>query len=171
MTLKKHMLKNQKGMTLIEMVLAMTGMAILALVAAMIIAPWSKTYTTISNRTTSQDDARYAFDRMCQEIQGIKQGNLTGATNTQLSFVDNAGNATNFHLSGNSLYRGSDKLLENVDSFQFIYFDASSASTSTASSVRRVVITASISSPGGEGAALNLRTGVYLRNYLYENYQ
>lgn len=156
---------------MIEMVLSITALAILAGVAAMMISPWAKSYSTIAAREASHDDTRFAFEKMSREIQMISQGNVQSPlTSSQFSFIDSSSVSTSYNLSATTLYRGTDKLLTNVTSLTFTCYDSSNATTTTPANVRRVQIVMTIDPATSEAQPINLRTDVFLRNYVYDNY-
>ncbi len=164
-------IQNIKGFSLVEMILSILAVGILSLTAAYVLQPWARNYSNAANKGTTHDDVRFAFERMSREIQGIKQGNI-GPTisSTDLDFTDGDSTATDYHLTGTTLYRGNDKLLTNVTSLAFTYYDSTGAVTATAANVRRVQVVLA-ADPSGDAQAVNLRTDIFLRNYAYDNYQ
>lgn len=163
--------QEKKGFSLVEMIISILAVSILSLTAAYVLQPWAKSYSNVANKGTTHDDVRFAFERMTREIQMIKQGN-TGPTisSTELDFTDNGSTATDYKLTGTTLYRGNDKLLANVTSLAFTYYDSAGAVTATAANVRRIQVVIA-ADPPGDAQAVNLRTDIFLRNYAYDNYQ
>lgn len=160
---------NQKGFTLLEIIFSMLLISILFAVTSTIIIKGMDSYIFASDREGTLDDIRYATDRITREIQRFGSGSLTSLSSTQIDFTDTLGSATNFRLSGTSLYRGNDLLLEGVSSFSFTGYDSSGSVTVQASDVRRILFTMSIL-PTEQSAVIKSRSNVFLRNFMYLSY-
>lgn len=161
---------NNKGFTMVETILAMLLTAILFTASSVILNQGIASYTMVTDREGTLDEIRYGIDRMFREIQRIDQGEVSSIGATQIAFVDVLGNATDFHLTGNILYRGADKLMNNVTSLAITAYDSTGAVTIQAGSVRRVLLVLS-ATPDGQTDPITLRTAAFLRNYMYDTYQ
>ena len=161
---------NNKGFTMVETILAMLLVAILFTLSSVILNRGIASYTMVTDREGTLDEIRYGIERMFREIQRIDQGEVNSIGATQIAFVDVLGNSTDFHLTGNILYRGADKLMNNVTSFGVTGYDNTGAVTTQATSVRRVLLVLS-ATPNGQTDPITLRTAAFLRNYTYDTYQ
>lgn len=163
-----------KGFTLVEIVLSISLVSILFAASAIILDRGIDSFASISERGAKHQDARYAMERMVRELLLIEagpQGDLINLQDSSLSFRDNQGINTDFNLSGNTLNRGSDPLLENVTVLTFTGYRSNGVVTNANPQIRRIRIEFS-TLPQGETTPLTLRTDVFLRGEdLYENFQ
>ncbi len=162
-------LSNKRGFTLLEIILSSLIMAILFAVTSIIITKGMDSYIFASDREGTLDDVRYAVDRVTREVQRLGSGQLTSITSTQINFTDTTGTATNFRVSGSSLYRGNDLLLSGLSSMAFTGYDSTGTSTAQASQVRRILFTLSVL-PTGQSTAIKSRTNIFMRNFMYLSY-
>lgn len=162
-----------KGFTLVEMILSISLVGILFALSAIILDRGLDSYASISERVAKNQDVRFAMERMARELLLVEAGpggDLTGIDADEIRFRDRLGNSTNFSLSGNTLYRGSDPLLENVTSFVVTGYNSNNAVTTAHPQVRRVRVQLS-SLPQGETAVITLRTDIFMRTDMYENFK
>lgn len=163
----------QKGFTIVETVLSIALIGILIVLSSVLLRQGLDSYAHISNRGGNLQSARYAMERMVRELKraGDKDSNkIQNISSTRITFTDADGNTTNFELIGTLLKRGSDRLLENVTALAFTGFRDNNDQTSSAQQLRRVRIQLT-TLPPAETAPLILRTDVFFRNYMYENFQ
>jgi hypothetical protein len=90
---------------------------------------------------------------MIRELRNIqKEGdntpNISSANATSITFVDVLDNTITFSLSGSTVQRNSNALVEQVSSLQFRYFNGSNAELTTLplsatdrNNVRRIMVT------------------------------
>lgn len=163
-------LANQKGFSLLEIILSLFLISVLFAVTSLIMTKGMDSYIFASDRESLLDDAGYAVDRMTREIQRLGSGSLTSISSTQIDFTDSLGNSTSFRLNGTSLYRGNDLLLKGVMSFSFTGYDSAGNVTAQAENVRRILFTLSVL-PTGQSSAIKSQSSIFLRNYMYLNYK
>lgn len=161
-----------RGFTLVELVLTIVLIGILFGLGSLVLIQGLDSYAHIFARHTALQKARYAMERMVRETRLIsdQDNSLRGLQDTQLSFVDAASQPTDFHWAGQTLWRGGDRLADDVTALSFTGFRDNNAETSAAPLVRRVRIELT-TTPPGQVAPLVLRTDIFLRNFLYENFQ
>lgn len=162
-----------KGFTLVEIILCVSLVGILFATTAILLDRGVASFATISERGAKNQDARFAMERMVRElilVDAGPSGELQNFQTASLSFRDNLGLNTDFHLTGTTLYRGSDPLLENVTALTFTGYQSNNNTTQAAPQVRRIRVQLS-ALPQGETAAMTLRTDVFLRTDMYENFQ
>lgn len=163
----------QKGFTLVEIVLTITMIAILFTVTSLVLSQGLDSYSHISKRAATLQEARYALERMSRELVRVgdeNNTNIQNIQNDQITFVDSGGNTANFNFSNQTLWRGSDRLLDNVTAVTFTGFRDNGNTTNSGQQTRRVRIELT-ALPQGETVPISLRTDIFIRNYLYENFQ
>lgn len=124
-------LKNNRGFSLIETVLGLClGVAVLGLTSDALINNFDAA-TYISERKSELGDGRYAMNRMTDELLHVETADISSIQATQISFVSQSGESTNFRLAANGsemgLYRGDNLLVDHVTSFELTYYDANGA--------------------------------------------
>lgn len=150
----------------------MVLLSIVAIGSGIALTQGLDSFTHISERSKNLLAARYALDRMVRELalSGDEAGtNLKKIQDDEIEFVDDQGNDAEFILSGTTLLRDDEILLENVTSLTFTGFDDENDETNSAPQVRRIGIQIS-TLPPGQTTPLSLRTYVFIRNYMYENF-
>ncbi|MCX5715690.1 MAG: prepilin-type N-terminal cleavage/methylation domain-containing protein [Candidatus Omnitrophica bacterium] len=115
----------KKSYTLIELVVVMVVIGVVLAIGAPLLiqtaGAWSYASRFQSNAVLS---AIVAQNRMSREIRRLKNDNsITTADASQLAFTDLNNNAITFNLSGNTLMRNSDGLLDSVTSLAFTFYD------------------------------------------------
>ncbi|MDO8526399.1 MAG: type II secretion system protein [Deltaproteobacteria bacterium] len=167
-------MRKQSGFTLVEIILSITLMGILFTLSSLVLVQGLNAYRHISARATNLNEARYALERMVRELRREgDENNIDDIKNIQsnsITFIDALGNNTSFSLSGQNLLRDNDLLLNNVTALVFTGYRDTGAETSSAQQVRRVRIQLT-TTPPGQVASLLLVSDVFLRNYMYENFQ
>jgi len=161
-----------RGFTIVELILTIVLIGILFGLGSLVLIQGLDSYAHIFARNTTLQRARYAMERMVREIRIISDQNnsLRSIQGTQLSFIDAASLETDFHWTGQTLWRGNDRLSDDVTALNFTGFRDDNVVTSAAPQVRRVRIQLTVAPPG-QTAPLVLRTDIFLRNYIYENFR
>lgn len=144
--------RGSAGFSLIEILLVCV---LIGVIAAVIIPPLQQgvqSYTVSETRTDLTSQARQATTRMIRELRNIqKEGdntpNISSANATSITFVDVLDSTITFSLSGSTVQRNSNTLVEQVSSLQFRYFDGSNTeltpplSAPDMDNVRRIMLT------------------------------
>lgn len=162
-----------KGFTLVEIILSISLVAILFALSAIILDRGVDSFADISKRGAKNQEARMAMERMARELITVKagpSGKLTSLQTDRVQFTDSLSLAAEFRLNGTTLYRNSDPLLQNVTALTFTGYKSDGSVTSAAPQVRRIRMELSTLAQG-QTAPLILRTEVFLRTDLYENFQ
>lgn len=162
-----------KGFTLVEIILSVSLVGILFALSAVILDRGVDSYANIIQRTSKNQEIRYAMERMVRELIRVEAGaggELLGIQNDRVQFRDSLGNNTDFRLTGNTLNRGNDPLLENVTAFNVTGYRDNNQITTALPQVRRIRLQLS-ALPPGQTAPITFRTDVFLRTDLYENFQ
>lgn len=166
-----------KGFTLVELILSIALIGILFAFGGVILTQGLDSYAHISERQVNLQQSRYAMDRMVKELAiagAAPATRIQMLTPTKIDFIDDQGNSAYFDLNNQILRRGTgtgnNTLAENVTSLTFTGLDQNGNNVTNPSQIRRVRIQLS-TLPSGQTAPLNLRTYVFIRNYLYEAFQ
>ncbi|MBI5300116.1 MAG: type II secretion system protein [Deltaproteobacteria bacterium] len=163
----------QKGFTLVEVILTIVVIGILFAVSSIVLRQGLDSYSHILNRSNNLQTTRYAMERMIRELTLVGDTNPTNIQNIQsdrITYVDSDSNTTNFNFANGTLYRSTDPLLNNVTAVTFTGFKDTGATTTAGNQVRRVRIQLS-TLPPNQTTPLNLRTDIFIRNYMYENFR
>lgn len=171
-------LRNNRGFTLVEIVMYITIAGLGLGVAYEAFTSQVDSYSFIAQRKMAMTDARYAVNRMTYELMRVESDDITSITDHQISFTDLNDASTNFQLSGSgdsqALYRGSEKLLDHVKTFDVKYYDEDGnqleANDANVSQVRKFEITITTAEQGEEGE-VSLSTTITPRAFVYDNYQ
>jgi prepilin-type N-terminal cleavage/methylation domain-containing protein len=152
-TERKALGKGNAGFSLMEIVVVCV---LIGIIAAVIIPPLHQgvqSFAVTETRGDLTSQARQAATRMIRELRNIqKEGdntpNISSANAATITFVDVLDNTITFSLSGSTVQRNSNALVEQVSSLQFRYFNGSNAELTTLplsatdrNNVRRIMVT------------------------------
>lgn len=169
---------NIKGFTLVEIILTIVIVGIIAGVTAKILMSGLDTYSFVVNRKDITQQARVSMDRMVSELMLIDTSDINLMQNTIFAFDDRDGTPTSFGLTTYQgepiLVRGDGynmrPLAHSVGFIDFDYLKPDGSSTTVVGDVRRINIELSLDAYGGYGS-IALRTEVFPRNFMYQNFQ
>jgi len=145
--------KGIEGFTLIEIVVVCV---LIGIIAAVIIPPLHQgvqSFAVTETRGDLTSQARQAATRMIRELRNIQKEadntpNISTANVASITFVDVLDNTITFSLSGSTVQRNSNPLVEQVSSLQFRYFDANNTELTSLpldatnrNNVRRIMVT------------------------------
>jgi len=129
---------------------------LIGIIAAVIIPPLHQgvqSFAVTETRGDLTSQARQAATRMIRELRNIqKEGdntpNISSANATSITFADVLDNTITFSVSGSTVQRNSNPLVEQVSSLQFRYFDANNTELTSLpldatnrNNVRRIMVT------------------------------
>ena len=118
---------NQKGATLIELVISVVVLGIIAYILTDTFVYSSRSILAGNSARNATQGGRLAIDRMTREIRNIRDNNCVSmATGTTVSFVDAVNNSITYMWAGpgNSLMRNGNVLVDNVSNLTFTYYDS-----------------------------------------------
>ncbi len=165
---------NNKGFTLIEIILTIMVVGVIAGVSAKVLMDGIDTYSLVTSRRDAVEHARVGMDRMVSELLLVDSNDITLASGTKVSFTDANNSSTNFQRKTVQntweLYRGDDFLAGIVGLLDFDYYRDNGNSTSWPWLVRRINIELTVQTLGGYGT-IPLRTEVFPRNFMYTNFR
>ena len=181
----QHMIKklsNQRGFTLIELVLSISIMLLMGAFIADFMGSQTRNLMFVANRAEALGDARYAINRINYELMRVDpKTEITSFTGTTIYFRDDTGVNTSYRMDtmvgagGLGLYRGTTLLVGFIDSFAITYYGSTGAvlnpATAAANQIVRMQVKIVTASDQGEGK-MALQTAVTPRSVIgYENFQ
>jgi prepilin-type N-terminal cleavage/methylation domain-containing protein len=119
-------MRNERGVTLIEMILSIVLIGIIGAVAANAFLFSTKSVLTGNLVREATQVNRLAMDRMVREIRNVGSNKCVQiAAPTDFKFVDGQNNAIEFSWAGagSPLMRNADTLVGNVSSLIFTYYN------------------------------------------------
>jgi len=177
---KKHYLKNQKGFSLIEMMVVVIILGLIILGLVIFFTGGAKSWVAGQSQLKAQREARQAIDRMVREIREGK--NVISDSDTskiKVDYLDSfAKDPVTYKLNGTTLERevnlSSNSVINNVQSLTFKYFDSSNAeilsvTETDAPKISKIHIVLKVDVDKDDNPDITLNTDVNLRNYGYKN--
>lgn len=164
---------SENGWTFVELILVIALMSALFFVGAVAMVQGLNSFSHISSRSQHLWESSFALERMVKEVERLGDDNgdrLQSLQPTRITFEDDQGNNSEFRLTGNSLFRNNDLLLTGVTGLTFTGYRQDGATTGTANQVRRLRIQLSAVTQG-QTAPIVFQTQIFLRNFMYENFQ
>lgn len=119
-------MKDERGVTLIELVLAIVALGIIGWIAADALLFSTKSVLTANSVREAAQVNRLAMGRMIREMRTVRDNRCVAeATSTSFSFVDAENNTITYSWAGagSPLLRNTDTLVGNVSSLDFTYYD------------------------------------------------
>lgn len=157
----KSQIHQQKGFTLIEMIVVLILVGILASLAGLGIVAGVQGYMFSKNNAAISEKAQLALARINREL--LECYNCSGTSGSvSMPILNPLGqryfrlNAGNIEISDNAGFTYSDILINNVSSFTLTY-------SSDASNIRSIQVTMSLNHPDS-GTPIAFSTNVYPRN-------
>jgi len=169
--------KNQKGFSLIEMMVVVVILGLIVLGLVTFFTGGAKSWVAGQSQLKAQREARQAMDRMVREIREGK--NVTSGSDGDTIFVSipalgsELEYSVTYSLSNTTIKRGTTPLIDNVlisgeDIFE--YYDSSGIKYDTPDSttlpiISKIHINLKIDVDGDSNPDITLNTDVNLRNY------
>ncbi len=161
---------DQKGFTLIEMILTITLLGILSLPLAYAFTESVRDFSVTADQVRLSQDARQAMQVIKEDLVSMSQGGVSQLTAHSIHFQSKAGTSTNYQLTGTTLQQGNLTLLTNVQNFDLTFYDQNGAITQTPGQVRRIRVSLGVNSPSNNNT-VTISTDVFPRYYIYQQYQ
>jgi prepilin-type N-terminal cleavage/methylation domain-containing protein len=170
----KNIINNQKGFTLMELVLYIAVMAILLGVTTRVLISEIGAYSYVSKRQSAISDARYALNRISSELIHLETADILLASSSEIQFTDTGGVNTSFKLDvdgdDQAIYRGAEVMISPINNFNLTYYDQNNNVTTTISDIRKIEVEV-ITEPLDEEGEVSFKTMVTPRNFIYDSYQ
>jgi prepilin-type N-terminal cleavage/methylation domain-containing protein len=136
-----------KGLTLIEMVMAITIVGIITGITALYARDVINLWNFLSFRNEIVSGGRIALMRMVREIRQIKNTTaILAAEGSRFRFIDVGDNTIEFTLNATDLFRNTNVLVGNVRNLTFRYFNLTSqqftvpVDSANLSEIRRIAV-------------------------------
>ena len=149
-----------EGFTLMEIILVLVLIGIMATVLIPTLQEGMLSYTATETRGDLTAQARQAASRITRELRNIQKEadntpNISSANVTTVTFVDVLDNTITFNLSGGTVQRNSNTLVEQVSNLSFRYFNATNAELTSfplnatdRNNVRRILVVLTLADGG-----------------------
>ena len=161
-----HYKLNQKGFSLIEMMVVVCILGLIVLGLVTFFTGGAMSWVAGQSQLEAQRNARQAMDIMVREIiEGNSITSGSSAASITINYLASFGKGSvTYSLSGTTISRDGNPLINNVQSLSFTYFDSngSSIAPENASKVH-IDLKVDVDDDGNPDIALN--TDVKLRNY------
>ena len=157
---------NERGFTLIELIMVIVLISIISSVAAMIILQGAKSYQKEVSYSDIHNQGRLAIERMAREIRLIRSAtaaDISTMTATNIVFNDVNGTNIQFIFAGNTISRSGNTLANNVQSLTFSYYQ--SDGVTVAGAAAQVWFIQIDLTTVNAGETLSLRLRVHPRNF------
>lgn len=161
------------GFTLVEVILTIVILGIIGALVGPILKSGVKSYNLIYSRKAALGQARFAMERMVDEMRLIRStSDITTWTQSNLQFNIPNESAISYSLSGNNLLRKGAILADGVTLLQFSYLDSNGNQAGAVGDIRRIGIEMQVSAGASKGS-IKQRTQVFLRGVssLYVGYE
>ncbi len=169
----------KKGVTVIELLIAILVVGMLSLGLAYIITSGLKVWSGGQKRTEVLDQGRISIERLSRELRQAVRNTLATLTVNDVKFNAVLGGNTTYiveyKLSGTALQRSEKtsagaaddfvNIAESINNLNITYYDSAGAETATASDVRTVRVTLVMDMPAPE-QDINIITEVRPRNFM-----
>ena len=164
--LKNIYIKNQKGFSLIEMMVVVVILGLIVLGLVTFFTGGAKSWVAGQSQLEAQRNARQAMDRMVREIREASDI-MASSTSLEINFNTPWSINLKYSWSGNKwepIYKGTNLLINNVQSLTFTYFDSNGSSV-TPENASKVHIDLKVDVDRDDKTDVFLNADVNLRNY------
>jgi len=162
--------ENQKGFSLIEMMVALGIFSLIIIGLVTFFSGGTRSWVTGQHQLEAQRNARLSMDRMVREIREAAYIEDTSTANDIDFYTPFHGNISYF-LSGNDLKRGSNTMINNVQTLDFSYFDNSDTEINTPlseddeSKISKVHVLLEVDVDQDNSPDITLNSDINLRNF------
>lgn len=168
-------LSNERGVSFVELILAMLVTSIMASTAGYVLSGNMESYGHLKSRQDAMQDARYALNRANQEIMRLDIADIDSVESDAITFTDSDGNATSYSIgttadNETALLRGADVMIAPLSTGSIVAYDADGNVTTDMNQLRRIAISVGTEEVNNEGEIL-LTTSVVPRSLYYASYE
>jgi prepilin-type N-terminal cleavage/methylation domain-containing protein len=157
MIIKNFYTKNQRGFSLIEMMVVVVILGLIVLGLVTFFTGGAKSWIAGQSQLKAQREARQAIDRMVREIRHgelVTSGTTNSITITVPALGSESAYDVTYNLSGTIINREGNPLINNVKKLEFAYPDASKV---------HILLEVDVDDDGNPDISLN--SDVNLRNF------
>jgi len=166
------MIKTQKGMTLIELMVTMAVLSVIILGLVVFFSGGVRAWITGQYQLEAQRNARQAMESMVREI---RHGKIVENTSGSISIIFrtpfNGSPEINYHLdTGGILYRNTNPIIDDVLSLNFAYLDnidnvILTSDSEFSNKVSKIHIELQVDVDGDSNPDITLNSDIDLRNF------
>jgi prepilin-type N-terminal cleavage/methylation domain-containing protein len=159
-------MRQQRGFTLLELVLVMVLIGILSALLSPFIAEAIESSAQHYAMSDVLSQGRFAEMRVVHDLRNIRSNTATDLSNmgaNSITFNDVTGTQISYSLAGSNLQRNGVDLAKNVSALTFSYYDKTGAVTATVSQVCYINVSFIISQTE---ASQSFSQTVWIRNAL-----
>ncbi len=157
--------QEQKGFTLIEIIVVLVLTGILAVMAGLMVAPSIKGYLLVRDNAATAQKGQLAMTRLVKELKGIRSVDSASAQAITFSSYKNeiSGNHA-IALSGTTVTLDGDILVDRVDDFSLAYYDTYNGAPYTGWTDSRRIIQITLKLQGADNIVSTFTTRIVPRN-------
>lgn len=120
----RNLLQNQKGFSLLELILVIAIIAVVAGILARFLVQGMDIYDFVDDRKSLIRESRRSVYFMNRDFRQVKSQGVSVATATQIQYTNYDDNQITYQYSDNEIMRNGNTLSEDVSAFQFRYLRA-----------------------------------------------
>jgi len=164
----QNIVSNQKGMTLLELIIVMVLIGIVSIFITGVMFYEINLFDSLSNRTDKLQISRDALRMISRDIRQIMApDSISQAYLNSIQFDDVDDFTIAYTFLNNQIFRNGDLLQNSVQDLEFEYFDGSgnqlTSPVSNPSQIRTISINLTTSLSNSQ--SFNLTTKIYPRNF------
>jgi prepilin-type N-terminal cleavage/methylation domain-containing protein len=153
--------KEEKGYTLLELVVVVVITGIISVVIGSLVGQQARNFTSIFSSSDLLDDGRNTINLLRRDLRNSSNDSINTMTYDLLNFTDSDGNIVEYEFAANILYRNSTVIAENLQADPFIYFDASKSEVYVPANVSLIQVTLDFKK---KSESIKLEEFIYVRN-------
>jgi prepilin-type N-terminal cleavage/methylation domain-containing protein len=120
----KNLFKNQKGFSLLELVLVIAILAVVSGILARFLINGMDIYSFVDDRKSLVRESRRAVYFMNRDFRQVISQGVTTATATEILYTNYDNDQISYQYANNEIARNGNTLSEDVSAFQFRYLRA-----------------------------------------------
>jgi len=155
------LLKNEKGFTLLELVVAASILGIVALFIVHLVNGQAQTFARVFNDSELLNNGKRAMDLLRRDLHGVAPASINTMTSSNLVFTKTSGESIEYTTASKTISRNGTVIAEYITNNPFSYLDANQSSTGSTAGLVFVKVNLVL---GKLEESLQLEEIIYLRN-------